>query len=367
MALTRLGSLNALEQTQGNTFWQRWLSASLPSADTVGEVFTQVDLAGMRTTIKALYAKLKRNKVFKSSDPYGLVLIIDGHESSASYLRHCDGCLQRTLHTKDGDVTQNYHRLVSGMLYCESFYFLLDVEMQKPGEDEVTAAMRLLERILENYPRAFNLIIVDGLYVRAPFFKLGLKHGKEIMAVLKEERRELMQDVRGLFKIVPSIEYQTGKTKRTCWDIEDLTSWESLGRTVRVVRSLEETPVLRQLTKKIEIHKAEWIWVTTLSQKQLPTKSVVDIGHKRWAIENNEFNEIVNCWYADHVYRHHPVAIEAFWLMTMMAYNLFHAFIGLNLKPQIRYKFSKLHWAQMVKAEIYGIATQGPNLSWHPP
>lgn len=49
MIVGRLGSLNALEQTtQSSSFWQRFLGAALPSADTLGRVAAQIDLGSVR-------------------------------------------------------------------------------------------------------------------------------------------------------------------------------------------------------------------------------------------------------------------------------------------------------------------------------
>jgi hypothetical protein len=63
--------------------------------------------------------------------------------------------------------------------------------------------------------------------------------------------------------------------------------------------------------------------------------------------------ELVNAWHADHVYKHHPRAIEAFCLVAYLAYNLFHAFLALNVKPQLRRTKTEAFWAHVLKAEIY--------------
>ncbi len=151
-------------------------------------------------------------------------LIVDGHESSASYLRCCKQCLQRVIHTRHGDRIQYYHRNVTAVLLCKDFLVLLDVEMQRPNEDKVAAAMRLIERVMVNYPRAFNLILADGLYARANFFKLALKYGKDIITVLKDDRRDLLQDAIGIFNNIEPGVIQRGRTQRRCWDIEHFTS-----------------------------------------------------------------------------------------------------------------------------------------------
>ena len=93
--------------------------------------------------------------------------------------------------------------------------------------------------------------------------------------------------------------------------------------------------------------------MTTLSQSEADTALVVRLGHARWDIENYGFNELVNGWHADHIYKHHPRAIEAFCLVAYLAYNLFHAFLTLNLKPQLRYAKSDSFWACVLAADIY--------------
>jgi len=347
-----MGSLNALEQDRDNSFWMRWLGRQLPSADTVGRVFSQIDVDMIRSSLHSVYSRLKRNKALKRTHGFG-VLIIDGHESSSSYLRRCPGCLSRVIHTKGGDRIQYYHRNVIAMLSGRDFPLLLDVEEQRAGEDEVAAAMRLTRRVLQDYPRAFDVVVVDGLYLKANFFKLLLAHGKHVIAVLKDKRRDLMQDARALFSLQMPVIETAGNTQRRMWDIEGCTSWGSVGTEVRVVRSVETKTVRRQLSGKREQESSEWIWAATLSQKEAKTQVIVCLGHDRWLIENKAINEMVTYWYADHVYKHHPRAICAFWLTLMLVLNLFRAFMYLNIKPQRRRRHSNLYFARLISSGLY--------------
>ena len=356
MALAQMGSLNALEQTGENSFWKKWLATNLPSADAIGAVFSSIDANGFRGILRHLYSRLKRNKALQPPFRDNLfALVIDGHESSASYLRCCNQCLKREIKTLRGSRIQYYHRHVMAILLCKDFPFLLDLELQMPGEDEVAAATRLVERLFLNYPRAFDVVVADGLYAQAPFFKTVIAHGKQVIAVLKDDRRDLLQDAMGVFcQELPFVFQQDGVT-RQCWDIEGFKSWTSFGQEARVVRSVETTTVCRQNTGKKEDCVSEWVWVTTLPKQKVYTETFVGIGHARWDIENKAFNELTTYWHADHVYKHTVGAIEAFWLITMLAYNLFHAFIALNLKSAIRQLHTKLHLARAVTAELYAM------------
>jgi Transposase DDE domain len=354
----RLGSLNALEMTGASRFWKHWLGHPMPSAKTMGTVHSKMDAGTLREAIHQVYGCLKRHKALP--DNRGICLaIVDGHESHASYLRHCPGCLERTIHTEHGDRLQYYHRQVTLLLVTGAppgrppLRMPLDHEAQRPGEDEVATAMRLLKRVLARYPRAFDLVLADALYDRADFFNFLLEHRKHVLVVLKDERRNLYQDVAGLFASVAPIPGTFRSRDCLWWDFPDLRSWPEVKAPIRVIRSLETYSVRRQLDKRDEPQTSDWVWVTTLPATQVPVERAVGFGHQRWDIENHGFNELVNGWHADHVFKHDPAAIETFLLMAFLALILFHAFLYLNVKPQLREGKSKEFWARRMAAEIY--------------
>jgi len=230
---------------------------------------------------------------------------------------------------------------------------LLDHEPQRPGEEEVETALRLLARVIPAYPRAFDLVLADALYAEAPFFNFLLAHGKHALAVLKDERRNLYQDVAGLFDHEAP---QPGSYRsRQChwWDFPDLLTWPQVQAPVRVVRSLETYTVRRQLDKQDDPQQSDWIWVTTLPLAQVPVARIVHLGHQRWDIENYGFNELANEWHSDHVFKHDPGAIECFLLVAFLAYNIFHVFLARNVKPCVRQGKTQIFWARLIAAELY--------------
>ena len=117
---------------------------------------------------------------------------------------------------------------------------------------------------------------------------------------------------------------------------------------------METYSIKRQLDGKTEELTSDWTWVTTLPSESVPIKRCVGFGHQRWDIENHGFNELVNGWDADHVFKHDPAAIECFLLMTFLTFIIYHAFLCLNLKPAIRKDKSKEFWVNLIAAEIYG-------------
>src|ERR1017187_7532704 len=162
----RMGSLNALEMSGASRFWKHWLGHPMPSAETMGDVHSKMDAGKLREAIHQVYGCLKSNKALPDNGGISLA-IVDGHESHASYLRHCAGCLERTIHFESGDRIQYYHRQVTLLLVTGApparppLRMPLDHEVQRPGEDEVATSTRLLQRVLVRYPRAFDLVLAD--------------------------------------------------------------------------------------------------------------------------------------------------------------------------------------------------------------
>lgn len=349
MFWARLGSLHALRQSAGSRFWKAWLARPMPSDDSIGRVFGQVQAAGLRDGLHYLYSRLKRNKVLGGLT----VAVVDGHETHASYRRHCPGCLQRTVHTQTGDRTQYYHRNVTLMLRGQKLRLLLDVEPQRPGEDEGAAAYRLLDRVLASYPRAFELVLADAYYAAAPFVNFLWSRHKYVLLVLKHERRDIYQDALALCELEPAVAACYRQRQCLWWDVQQLTSWPQVQMPMRVVRSVETYSIRRQATKQLTQETSEWMWITNLPPSMASTEAIVCLGHARWDIENYGFNELVNGWHADHVYRHDPVAIETLYLLVFLAFNLFHAFLILNIKPELRQARTARFWAQLMLCEIH--------------
>jgi hypothetical protein len=353
MLWSRLGSFNALEQERPGGGWRRWLGGALHSADNLGQVAATLDLRDLRRALYKHYALRRRKKTLKPFARGLWPLILDGHEGNASFLRYCPECSRRTVHTKAGDRIQYYHRYVLALLLHAEGVLLLDVEAVRPGEDELAAARRLVERLLTHLPRAFNVVVGDALYLNPQLARLVADRRKYFLAVLKNENRDLLVDARSLFSEVNPTAHQERKTTSLWWDIDGFTSWPQFGDPVRVARSVETTTVRRQATKTDETRTVEWVWATNLPSHKFPTATIVRLGHRRWSIENEAFNELVNDWHVDHIYKHDLTAMVAMWLLVCLAYNLFHVFVVRNLKPQCRKGHDLRHWANLIRAAFY--------------
>jgi hypothetical protein len=347
----RLKSLNSLDEfrieKKNKKHLENLIKGRFPSADTVSYVLKQFDITKLRQAIHCIYTLLQRRHVIAKARIGGyLVLAIDGHELFSSRRRHCRMCSTRVISTRKGDVTEYYHREAIAYLVGGTICIPLDTEHIAPGEDEVAAASRLFKRIMNTYPKAFEVVTVDGLYLRAPFVHLVTHHGKEIVCVLKDEKRDLYVDSQSIFKLQkPHLKREeTNRYER--WDEEDFTSWTQLGFPIRVVRSKEF------ICKANKITESDWIWATTLSKNEANTEIICQIGHHRWDIENQGFNEAVNFYYIDRCFVHDSVAIEALLLIFFLAYLMHKTFFFLNIKIIYRSKFSLQHFVLLIKSDL---------------
>lgn len=362
----RFSSFNDFEQQRNRRRLRRFLGRKLPCADELGYVSERFELDSLREVLSHLYATLRRKKILRPRS--GLMLAnIDGHELRPSYSRCCQKCLQRRVRCGSQEKIQYYHRIVVLHLVGENFEFFFDAEMVEPGEDEIAAALRLIERVLERHPRCFAVLAGDALYLRPSVIDLLTAHGKHLVAVLKENQPELLDEAgRLLPQAEPSTHTFKLPSEKQPRSVElreaDGFTTESITTALRIVEARESGKRTRRVgSQRIEEHfRTRWLWATTMPASLLPAASVLLFGHDRWKIENEGFNELVTRWHADHCFHHHPTSILALWLILFIAHAVFRAFYSRNLKPAVRHGRTALYFAKCIEASLR-------TDNWHPP
>lgn len=354
MFLGRIGSLNALEKTRNSRDWKKLLDGKeLPSADTLGRVAAMVSAVALRQILVKLQRKMRQKKALPKLTDHLVALVFDGHESMSSFLRKpCGGCLERKVGKPEEERTQSYHRFVFASLVGEDFHYFVDVEPIRPGEGEVVAARRLYDRIHPLYAHSYHVVAGDALYLEGPFFQDAIDRGKDVIAVLKREDLRLFKDAEALFAETQPVTFRRKGRDHRCWDLSGFTSFPTVDRPLRVVKSIETWSVKRQRTGEMEEMKSRWIWATTIREERADTREIVRLGHSRWDIENQGFNEAANRYQINHVYRHDPEAMVVMFLLAMLAMNLFEVFFRRSLKPALRERLDRSSIAQMVRAVL---------------
>ena len=80
MFATGRGSLNGIDQQRHFPGRLRnFVGPHIPSGDTVGRVYTQLDSGGLRDVLRDVHLRIKRNKVLRDTDGR-LFAAVDGHE-----------------------------------------------------------------------------------------------------------------------------------------------------------------------------------------------------------------------------------------------------------------------------------------------
>ena len=227
-------------------------------------------------------------------------------------------------------VTEYYHFHVFCQLSGPHLSVLLDLEPKREGEDEVAAALRLLQRLRQNYgPRFFDVVVVDAAFAEGPFIRQVEAMGWPVVSVLKQERYEIWQEAQSLTADQPPLQ-SWGDPKQEQVDLWEVTLpfTESHGGTMRVVHSREQGLEVKQVGGKRERvpYDHTWYWLASRNLDGYAAKTIWAIGHSRWKIENNAFNELTQHWQMEHCTHHHPVAIVAWLLIVIWAFNLFHAY-----------------------------------------
>ena len=353
MLQTHLGSLHAFEQTRLSQSALSWLGGPPPSVDTIGRVMSFVDSDEVRDILVTVFRKLKRNKGFAPL-AYGRVsLVIDGHESHTSYLRCCAGCLKREIETRSGVRTQYYHRHVSAHLVGRDFTYMVDLEPQRDRDGEMTAALALYKRVHERYSRSYDVVMGDALYSCQSIWKAVLANGKQIITVLKDNCKTLLEEATKLMaQQVPIIRRKKSTSQEIC-EVSDCRSWWDDEVKVRVVSCRDTKTIKRQLDGEMEeVIGRKWFWASSFSCDDIDVLSFVDLARKRWTIENEGFNNLATNWHADHVYRHEDKAFENFSLLTILAANIFQIFYSRNLKPERREKTTAKRIVNLIMAGI---------------
>lgn len=365
MFSARLPSFNALMQLRRSKSLNRWLDTKkLPSAKELAIVSESTDPGPLRDTLGAIMHRLRRNKVLRPR--HGLMLAaIDGHETHASYKRCHKDSLQRELTVNDRKVIQYYSRYTVFQIIGDGFYFLLDLEPVLPGEDEVASAMRLLQRVLASYPRCFDVLTCDAIYLRPSTIRALCAANKHFVAVIKGNQPDLLGEARRLLPDEPPERIELPKVagKSGCQALlrqADGFTTESIDTPLRVVHA-HETGIRREriagktVETPIDTH---WYWATTMPSSLNSSRVVFEFGHNRWRIENEGFNELVTRWHSSHVFHHHANSMLVLWLVLFSAHAVFHCFMR-NLQSVLRKAHTVIHFATRITADLLAD-------SWHP-
>lgn len=338
----RIGSyLDLAQQTRSRRRWRHLCGLKAPVQHEIfGYLTERMRPEDWRQSQAQLAKQLKANKALESCKINGLLFLsIDANEHFASFSRSCPRCCQRQVEVLDEEgkrvkMTQYYHRYVFAHLSGPKFNLVLDVEPILPGEDECAAALRLLGRIRRLYGRRFfDGITADAWYAKGPFLRALDKLGWWWVVVLKREDMEVFREAVQLSQQAkPTVEFRDESRRRQVrlWQVKDLpfSDGYTQGKSVQVVRS-DERWTQRSVQggeKLAQAQQTQWLWVVGQGLSGYSAEVIYQVGHRRWGIENQAFNELTQAYHLTHCYHHDPTSMLVQMLILIFAFTLFTAF-----------------------------------------
>lgn len=313
----RLPSFQRLEQDLRDSCLVDWIGAERAfTDDTLRYSLCGFHIEPLEEMLVDVNQRLKRSKAFDDGRIQGrIVVAIDGIEIISSFSRHCEYCSTRTIKRKENgrmvEHIQYFHRAVGcQVVHCDVKSFL-GIEWQLPGETEVAATMRLLDRLQQQYGRRFfDIILLDALYAQSPVLDRIRQSGWDFVICLKQNCPDLYQSAIRLFaRREPDsiISEQQGHKTYECkiWSTEGLPFAER-AELVRVVRSEEVLGRNRFRDGTRSEHRSdhEWLWITSLPEGQFSPATVRKLGHDRWKQENNGWMDLTKNWAFKHGFLH---------------------------------------------------------------
>ncbi len=302
----------------------------------------------MREHLYAVARQAKANKALERHKLGGyLVMALDANELFASRSHCCEECCTRRVKVTGADgqsteVIEYYHRAVFAHLVGADL--VLDLEPIQPGEEECAAALRLLGRLRRCLGvRFFDVVSVDAWYTKTPFLQAVQKLGWEVVTVLKQTDYHAYQEATALSPQQVPVVFTDRERKIQLWEVRELTLTQKAQLQVRVVLAEEQWEERKRRGKawQHERKQSHWRWAATEGLDHLPAQTIWQMGHGRWAIENHAFNQLTQHYHLEHCFHHHPVAILAWLLINLLAFNVTTLFFRHWVAPRAETDFTR--------------------------
>ena len=253
----------------------------LPHYDTINDVFDDLNIDELRKIQKYIVNALIRSKMFDKFRFNGkFQLLVDGTGLVSFNYQHCDHCLVK----KHSDDYITYeHQVLEAKLVFDTFVISLDSEfIENPNPDvvnikkqdcEMNAFKRMAVRIKKNFPKLKFIITADALYASGPFIKLCLDNKWDYVFRLKSDK---LQTVNRDFEGIISIE--TGSKHQNYFLVKDYLYNKYKFNIVRYIEIIKN--------KKDKI----FTYITNLVVDDNNINDIINLGRRRWKIENQGFN-----------------------------------------------------------------------------
>ena len=285
----------------------------IPHCDTINDVFEKVKIEELEKIRKYMINKMIRNKMLERYKIRGKYyhIVVDGTGLASSRKKYNKNCILKNKTDKNGNEYQEYSTyvleaklIVGDMVFSIGSEFVENEDENVSKQDcEINAFKRLAKKIKDEYPRLKIIIGADALYASKPIMDICKENGWKYIIRFKEGKIPTLYNE---FKTVVERENESKKN-----NYEYVTKLDYQGEKVNIIRYIDR--------KK----KTEFVYMTDLPISNKNIEATVDLGRKRWKIENEGFNVQKNRTFdIGHLYSKNQTAIKAHYLMIQIAHIL---------------------------------------------
>ena len=283
----------------------------IPHCDTINDVFENIKIEELEKIIKYMIVRLIRSKMLEKYKVRGkyYYIVVDGTGLATSRKKYNKNCLVKNKTDKNGKEYQEYStyvleaKLVVGemVLSIGSEFVENEVENVDKQDCEIKAFKRLAKKIKKEYPRLQIIIGADALYAK-----------KSIIDICKENKwKYIIRFKEGtiptLYKEFKTIVEKDNESNKA--NYEYVTKLEYQEEKVNVIKHIDKTK------------STEFVYITDLSITNKNIEITINIGRRRWKIENEGFNTQKNGTFdIGHLYSKNSVAIKGHYLLIQIAH-----------------------------------------------
>ena len=294
------------------------------SPDRAAQILDGLSMAEWNEMLLEDFFRARRAGILTGAGLYGnRCAAVDLNELFKSEKRHCPQCQVREKTVQDATgakrpVPEYYHQAVALSWISGEIPVVIGWELLAPGEGELTAALRLLARLLPRLRHSLDVILGDALYCCRPFFQLVCSAGLQAMAI-SSRHTEMDAEIDLLMateppRLVPGLHVAV-------WELESEAWSQALHRTLRIIHCERRyaAPAWKHARQQLRV-------VTSTPVEILPAGQGWKVGRSRWRIENGTFNVLTRDHALTHNYRHSVAAIVGLLAMRSFAYLLTQAY-----------------------------------------
>lgn len=289
----------------------------LPHYDTINDVFDDLDIDELRKIQKYIVYALIRSKMFDKFRYKGkFQLLIDGTGLITFNYKHCDHCIVKKH--SDGRITYE-HNVLEAKLVFDKFVLSIDSEFiensdpsvinLKKQDCEMNAFKRMAKRIKKNFPKLKFIITGDALYASEPFIKLCIENKWDYIFRLKSDKlKTVNRDFEGIIML------DTGSKLNNYFLVKD---YKYKKQVFNIIRFIEKSSSNSNKSDRI------FTYITNLSIDDNNIKTIIQMGRRRWKVENEGFNNQKNIYFnITHMCSLNYNAMQAHYLFCQFAHTI---------------------------------------------